>query len=49
MKGRCESVTTDNLPGKAMKLCQAVILVFAALWILALLVFATGTFGWFGQ
>lgn len=49
MKGRCESVTTDNLPGKAMKLWQAVILVFAALWMLALLVFAIGTFGWFGQ
>lgn len=32
-----------------MKLCRAVILVFAALWILALLVFAIGTFGWFGQ
>lgn len=32
-----------------MKLCRILIWVFAALWGIALLLLAIGTFGWFGQ
>lgn len=32
-----------------MRICRIVVVTFAVLWVLAILVLAIGTFGWFGQ
>lgn len=32
-----------------MSICRIVIIVFAVLWVLAVVLLAIGTFGWFGQ